>query len=251
MITLKNETAFASMRVAGQKLAEMFELLKGFIAPGVTTLAIDDYVAAYIKKHGLVSAMLGYAGTYKHVTCISLNDVVVHGIPSDKTVLAVGDLVKVDVCASWQGYCADMARCFFVEKSPSDGASKLVDVAYASLDAGIRHAVPGGKLSDISAAVQREVEAAGFGVVRDFAGHGIGRNMHEAPEILNYGRPGRGPVIREGMAFAIEPMITYGDYAVYIAQDGWTAKTVDKSLAAHVEDTVFVTQHGPQIITRL
>lgn len=250
MITIKTETEFNAMRTAGKLLAELFERLKEQVEPGITSLSIDTFIADYIKQRGLVSAMLGYAGTYKHVSCISVNDVVVHGIPSPQTVLVAGDLVKIDVCASWQGYCADMARCFFVGKSSSADAHKLVDVAQASLDAGIQAAVPGNKLGDVSAAIQQEVETAGFGVVRDFAGHGIGRKMHEAPEILNYGRPGRGPVIREGMAFAIEPMITQGRYAVYVAQDGWTVRTVDKSLAAHVEDTVIITQHGPQVITR-
>jgi methionyl aminopeptidase len=251
MITIKTEAEFNAMRTAGKLLAELFERLKEQVEPGITSLAIDAFIADYIKQRGLVSAMLGYAGTYKHVSCISINDVVVHGIPSGNVVLSAGDLVKIDVCASWQGYCADMARCFFVGKIPSAAVERLVSVAGASLDAGIQAALPGNKLGDVSAAIQREVEAAGFGVVRDFAGHGIGRKMHESPEILNYGRPGRGPVMREGMAFALEPMITQGRYDVYVAQDGWTVRTVDKSLAAHVEDTVLITQHGPQVITRL
>lgn len=251
MIIIKTEAEFNLMRKAGALLAGLFECLKEQIKPGVTTLQLDVFVTDYIKSQGMASPMYGYAGTYKHMSCISVNDVVVHGVPSASMVLAVGDLVKIDVCASWQGYCADMARCFFVEKSPSDEAARLVAVAYASLDAGIQAAVAGGKLGDISAAIQREVEAARFGVVRDFAGHGIGQKMHEAPEILNYGRAGRGPAIREGMAFALEPMITQGRHDVYIAKDGWTAKTVDKSLAAHVEDTVIITKHGPEVITRL
>lgn len=249
MITLKNMQAFDAMREAGKLLAQLFEELKTVIVPGMSSADIDAFIAAYLDKHELISQSKGYAG-YRHVSCISLNDEVVHGVPVSSKVIKVGDLVKVDVCAAFKGYCADMARCFMVG-SATPVVKRLVAAAYASLDAGIAQAVPGGRLSDISAAIQATVEEAGFGVVRDFAGHGIGKSMHEAPEILNYGRPGRGPLIREGMAFAIEPMITEGDYKVYVEHDGWTARTVDKSLAAHVEDTVLITQHGPQVITKL
>jgi len=250
MITIKNEQAFSIMRVAGQLLAEMFEMLKGEIIPGVSTLDIDSYITDYLAQHKLVSQSKGYHG-YQHVSCISINEVIVHGVPRKDKQIVAGDLVKVDVCAAWQGYCADMARCFFAGNIINQQAKNLVDVAQRSLDAGIAQAVPGAKLSNISFAIQQEVEKAGYGVVRDFAGHGIGSKMHEGPEILNYGKPERGIVIREGMAFAIEPMITQGSYKVYIEKDGWTARTVDKSLSAHVEDTVLVTKHGPQIITRL
>lgn len=167
-----------------------------------------------------------------------------------KRVLRSGDLVKVDVCASWNGYCADMARCFFVGKS-DEKVEKLVRVAYNSLNKGIEQVQVRNHIGDISAAVQREVEANGFGVVQDFAGHGIGKNMHEDPEILNYGKAGTGPEMRVGMAFAIEPMITLGHYDVKVLSDGWTVETVDKSFAAHVEDTVVVTEHGPMVLTRL
>lgn len=249
MITIKNKEAFDSMLVAGRLLAELFEELKGYVVPGVSTLDIDMYITAYLQKHEMISQTIGFAG-YRHASCISVNDEVVHGVPDAKKIVASGDLVKVDVCAAWRNYCADMARCF-IAGPVDDKKQKFIDVAQQALDAGIAKAVPGGKLTDISFAIQQEVEAAGFGVVRDFAGHGIGRKMHEAPEILNYGKPGRGPVIREGMAFAIEPMITQGRYAVRIDKDGWTARTIDGSLAAHVEDTILITQHGPQVATRL
>lgn len=249
MIVIKDSQACELMRATGQHLAQMFSALGQYVVPGVTTFDLDAHIEQYLNQHGLVSQSKGYLG-YKHVSCISVNDVVVHGVPNKAQVLQSGDIVTVDVCASFKGYCADMARCFFVG-DVSDEAKKLVQVAQASLDAGIACAVPGGHISDISHAVQTVVEAAGFGVVRDFAGHGIGRKMHESPEILNYGKPGKGPVIREGMAFAIEPMVTVGKYNVYVERDGWTARTVDKSLAAHVEDTVIVTSHGPQVITRL
>lgn len=249
MIPIKDETGFNAMRVAGKLLAELFMILQERVVPGTSTLEIDSFIDAYLHQHELVSQSKGYAG-YRHASCISINDEVVHGVPLGHKKIALGDLVKIDICAAWRNYCADMARCFFAGKATQE-AQRLVDVAQRSLDAGIACAVPGGRLGDISSAVQQEVERAGFGVVRDFAGHGIGRRMHEAPEILNYGKSGRGPVIRPGMAFAIEPMITQGSYEVCVDRDGWTVKTVDKSLAAHVEDTVLITEHGPQVITRL
>jgi methionyl aminopeptidase len=249
MITIKNKLAQEKMATAGALLAELFVELPNHLVPGVTTLHIDTIIANYLSNKKLVSQSKGYRG-YCHVSCISLNDEVVHGVPSAKAVIKEGDLVKVDICAAWQGYCADMARCFFVGAA-SPEAKKLVQVAYSSLDKGIEQALVGKRIGDISAAIQREVEEHGFGVVRDFAGHGIGQRMHEDPEILNYGIPGKGPLLREGMALAIEPMITQGRYAVRVMADGWTAKTADGSLAAHVEDTVIITEQGPNIITRL
>jgi len=249
MIIVKDAYAIATMKQAGALLAEMFDLLKPVVKEGSSTADIDVWISRWLVKHQLVSKTLGYMG-YRHVSCISINDEVVHGIPRATRILASGDLVKVDVCASWSGYSADMARCFFVSDVYTPETKKLVDVAYASLNNGIAQAIAGNYLGDISAAIQQEVELNGFGVVRDFAGHGIGKRMHEDPEILNYGKPGTGPLLREGMTFALEPMITAGKYEVYVASDGWTAKTTDKSLAAHVEDTVVITSHGPEIITR-
>lgn len=250
MITIKSKRSLDFMAEAGALLAHMFQDVLGTcIVPGASTLSIDTAIADYLKKNKLVSQTKGYCG-YRHVSCISINDEIVHGVPSAEKIIQEGDLVKVDVCAAFRGYCADMTRCFFVGEVPS-AVRKLVSVAYASLDKGAAQAVVGNRITDISAAIQAEIEPHGFGIVRDFAGHGIGRHMHEDPEILNYGVPGRGPVIREGMAFAIEPMLTLGSYERCIADDGWTAKTVDKSIAAHVEDTVIVTSHGPRIITRL
>ncbi len=248
MINIKDKNAFIKMRKTGELLARMFSSLQNVIQQGITTEQIDGFIADYLNQHNLVSCTKGYMG-YKHVSCISVNEVVVHGIPNN-TYVNSGDLVKVDVCASFNGYCADMARGFFIGDAQED-AVKLMNIAQKSLDAGINKAQIGNRLTDISFAIQQVVEGAGFGVVRDFAGHGIGKKMHEAPEILNYGSPGRGPVIRQGMAFAIEPMITMGDYHVVIERDGWTVKTRDKSLAAHVEDTVIITENGPEIITRL
>ncbi len=249
MISIKNKLALDKMRTAGRYLAELFELLAFQVKEDTTTLCLDSFVQEYLKKNGLISSTKGYRG-YKHSSCISLNDEVVHGVPSQHKKLKTGDLVKIDICASWNGYCADMTRCFFVGEVDAL-VKKLVFTAQASLDAGIAQMHSGNYLTDISAAIQKEVEVADFGVVRDFAGHGIGKSMHEDPEILNYGNPGQGPRLREGMAFALEPMITQGSYQVYIDVDGWTVKTKDKSLAAHVEDTIIVTQNGPEVLTRL
>ncbi len=247
MIHIKDKLSIQKMAQAGSLLSDILASVEQLVKPGVSTAEIDAWIELQLKAKGLVSSVKGYMG-YRHVSCISVNDVVVHGVPRADCFLKLGDLVKIDVCASWNGYCADMARSFFVGQ-PSDVAQKLVDVAHLALKKGIDQARVGNKLSDISAAIQEEVEKHGFGVVRDFAGHGIGKDMHEAPEILNYGKPGRGPVLREGMTFAIEPMITAGKYHVYVADDGWTVKTVDHSLAAHVEDTIVVTSAGPVILT--
>lgn len=249
MISIKNKQAIEKMAMAGRLLAAIVEQLKTVIKPGISTLEIDSFVARELVRSGLVSTMKGYMG-YKHVTCISINDEVVHGVPSAQKIVKPADVVKVDVCASFKGYCADMARCFLVPPV-SEQAQRLVSAAHKALDEGIKKMQPGNRLSDVSAAIEQEVTGAGFGVVRDFAGHGIGKKMHEDPEILNYGKPGQGPLLQVGMAFALEPMITAGAYQVYVDSDGWTVKTKDKSLAAHMEDTVVITSQGPRNLTRL
>ena len=248
MITIKNKAAIQKMEEAGRLLIEIFDQIPALLKPGLSTFELDSWIEKQQKMRNLVSKSKGYRG-YRHVSCISINDEVVHGVPSPKTVMVDGDLVKVDVCVSWNGFCADMARSYFIG-SHSVQAQKLVEVAQQALDKGIEKARPGNRLTDISAAIQEEVERHGFGVVRDFAGHGIGRQMHEDPEILNYGKAGQGPLLQPGMTFALEPMITLGKYDVYITNDGWTVKTVDKSLAAHIEDTIVITQDKPKIITR-
>lgn len=249
MITIKNKLSIQKMYTAGQLLSGILQQVSLFIKPGASTLELDGFIEEQLRKNGLVSEMKGYVGSYKHVSCISLNDEVVHGVPSKTKILRDGDLVKIDVCASWRGYCADMARCFVVGPS-SESTTKFIEAAQSALNKGIEKAYAGNHLSDISAAIQAEVERHGYGVVRDFAGHGIGKKMHESPEVLNYGKPGQGVILRPGMAFALEPMITMGSYKVYVMDDGWTVKTVDASLAAHVEDTVVVTNGEPYIITR-
>ena len=251
MITIKNKQSIEKMAVAGGLLSNILRDIRPLICAGATTADIDMWIEEQLTKNGLVSQSKGYHG-YRFVSCISVNDEVVHGIPHKQTILSDGDLIKVDVCAAWQGYCADMARAFIVGSAVliDSPVQKFIDVAQKALDKGISKAYAGNRLSDISFAIQHEVESHGYGIVRDFAGHGIGKKMHESPEILNYGEPGKGPLLKPGMAFAIEPMITMGDYSVYVAKDGWTVRTKDKSLAMHVEDTIIITENGPYIITR-
>lgn len=248
MIVIKNKSALAKMEKAGQLLSALFVQLPEFVRPGVSTLEIDTWVDKQLHAAGMVARTKGYRG-YKHASCISVNDTVIHGIPSSTIILKSGDIVTIDIIASWQGYCADMARTFFVD-NVSEQAKKLVSVAQVALDKGIAMAYAGNHLFDISAAIQQEVELHGFNVVRDFAGHGLGKCLHEEPEIPNYGTPGKGPILRPGMTFAIEPMITMGDYEVNVMADGWTVKTCDGSLSAHVEDTVVITSGEPKILTR-
>ncbi|MCL4361126.1 type I methionyl aminopeptidase [Candidatus Dependentiae bacterium] len=250
MVTIKNKLAIEKMFTAGQYLAEIFVDLKSQIQAGKSTLQLDQWFEEQLVKKKMVSKCKGY-GSYKHVSCISVNDEVVHGVPRSTKILKKGDLVKVDVCASYDGYCADMARCYFVDFCPSDSVASFVEVAKNALDKGIDEMCPGKKLGDISHAIQVEIEKNGYGVVRDFAGHGIGKQMHEDPEVLNYGKAGTGLGLIPGMVFALEPMLTMGSYKVYVDNDGWTARTMDRSLAAHIEDTVAITTTGPKILTRL
>jgi len=249
MITIKNKASIAKMEKAGQLLCEVLQNVSSLIKPGASTLEIDTWIEKELRAKGLVPRAKGYSG-YQHASCISVNDAVIHGIPSSDLILKNGDLVKIDVIASWKGYCADMARMFFVGAPASKAIENFTTVAQRALDKGIGKARAGNRLSDISAAIQQEVEQHGFQVVRDFAGHGIGKYVHEAPEIPNYGKPGEGPVLRPGMALAIEPMITMGSFEVEVIDDGWTVKTKDRSLAAHVEDTVVITEREPKILTR-
>lgn len=249
-MVVKTAQALEKMRNAGKLLADIFENIPSQIKVGVSTASLDAWIEKELAKRQLVSQTKGYKG-YRHVSCISVNTVVVHGVPSKTVILQTGDLVKIDICAAWQGYCADMARCFFVDNKADEKAQHLVSVAYQALDKGIAQAIENNRLFDISSAIQQHVEKFGYGVVRDFAGHGIGQKMHENPDVPNYGTAGTGMRLKAGMTFAIEPMVTQGSYEIYIDADGWTVKTKDGSLAAHVEDTVLVGEHGPEILTRV
>lgn len=248
-VIIKNADAIDKMRTAGKLLSQLFENIESIIVVGQSTECIDRWIEKQLLNYQLVSQSMGYNG-YKHVSCISVNDVVVHGVPSALMVLHEGDLIKVDVCAAWQGYCADMARCYIVGKAQNSFVNQLLSVAKESLDVGIAQAVVGNRLFDISAAIQKYAERHNYGIVRDFAGHGIGKKMHEEPDVPNFGTAGTGMRLKAGMTFAIEPMITQGSYEVYIDSDGWTVKTEDASWAAHVEDTILITENGPEILTR-
>lgn len=249
MIKIKNKIAIQKMKEAGKVLAALFEDLKSIVTVGVTTADIDNWIEKKLDQKGMVSQTKGYCG-YRHVSCIAVNDEVVHGVPHNRTTLKNGDMIKIDVCAAYKGYCADMARPFLLGDC-TETTIKLVNVAQLALDAGIEKALVKNKLGDISFAIQQEVEKNGFGIVRDFAGHGIGTSMHESPTVANYGSPGKGLQLQSGMALAIEPMITQRSYKVVVDQkDGWTVRTVDGGLAAHVEDTVLVLDDGPFITTR-
>jgi methionyl aminopeptidase len=250
MIIIKNKESLRKMEEAGKRLSGIFEKLHSIVKVGISTLAIDTIIAKELAGQSLISCTKGYRG-YRHVSCISVNDEVVHGVPNENKIIHEGEVVKIDVCASWNGYCADMARPYIVGAVDTE-VRKLIETAQNALDKGIEKVKIGNYLTDISAAIQWEIEKEGFGIVRDFAGHGIGKKMHEDPEILNYvsSECTKKIAIRQGMAFAIEPMVTLGNFQVYVAADGWTVKTKDKSMAAHVEDTVIVTDNGAKVITR-
>lgn len=246
---VKNKSAIDKMTIAGQQLALIMEELGSLVVPGVTTYDLDSLIEHKMVARDLKPVCKGYAG-YKYATCISVNDVIVHGIPSKETVLKSGDFVKIDLSASYKSYCADTARYFFVG-DVDDKVRRIAAVAQKALDAAIEIALPGKRISDISACIQDIVERSGYSVIRVFSGHGIGKDLHEEPDIPNYGKPGRGMVLQDGMTLAIEPMIAEGDYGVTIMKDGWTARTADGGLSAHVEDTVVVRSGGAQVLTRL
>lgn len=248
MISIKNTFEIKKMIEAGKRLASIFEKLYGVVSVGKNTEDLNFWIEKQLEYNKLQTTMKGYQG-YKHVSCISINDEVVHGVPRKEKIIQDGDLVKIDVCASFEGYCADMARPFFVGGSIPKQVQDFVAVAQESLLAGIEKVVPNNRVSDISCAIQDVVLKNNYGIVRDFAGHGIGKSMHEDPNVFNYGKPGRGSVLKVGMAFAIEPMITLGDHAIVIDEDEWTARTADGGLAMHVEDTVIVGENGPIVTT--
>jgi methionyl aminopeptidase len=213
----------------------------------MSTQDIDDEVEAFIRQRGAKPAFKGYRG-FPATVCVSINEEVVHGIPSPKRKLRKGDIVGLDLGCIVEGYYADGAFTHGVgEIAPA--AQTLLDVTRESLERAIQECHPGRRLSDVSHAVQQHVEAHGFGVVRQFVGHGIGRALHEEPQIPNFGEPGRGPQLKPGMVLAIEPMVTMGNWQVKVLDDGWTAVTVDGSLAAHFEHTIAVTEHGPEVLT--
>ena len=249
MIVVKTAREIQKMQDACTLSARALKLAGEMVEPGVSTLEIDTAVRKFIEGEGGVPSTLGYEG-YPASTGISVNSVVVHGIPSKKTILRQGDIVSIDIMAGMHGYHGDNAYTYPCGDI-SDEAQRLLDATKESLYEGIRAALAGNRIGDIGSAVQRYVEARGYSVVRNFTGHGVGTNLHEDPSVPNYGTPGRGPRLIPGMTIAIEPMITAGDYKTRILGDGWTAVTADGSLAAHFEHTVCITPDGPRIMTLL
>jgi methionyl aminopeptidase len=247
MIVLKSAREIAIMRRAGHVLAGVVERLRGFVKPGMSTLDVDEDVEAFIHREGAAPAFKGYRG-FPATACISINEEVVHGIPSARRKIREGDIVGLDLGCIVEGYYADCAFTLPIGAVPAR-VQQLLDVTRESLDLAIQECQPGRRLSDVSHAVQTHVEASGFAVVRAFVGHGIGRALHEEPQIPNFGDPGRGPQLKPGMVLAIEPMVTMGSWEVRILEDGWTAVTQDGSLAAHFEHTVAVTDNGPEVLT--
>lgn len=248
MIKLKNALQLAAMQDSCKLTVAALYEGASIIAPGVALVEIDDRIRRYIEKHKGTPSFLGYAGFPKS-SCISVNDVVIHGIPGHQ-VLKEGDIVSIDVGACYKGFHGDCARTFPCGKITPE-AEKLIEVTKQSFYDGIKTIRPQSRVGDISAAVQKTAEAAGYSVVREFVGHGVGENLHEAPDIPNFGIAGKGPRLYSGMTLAIEPMINQGKKEVRQLSDGWTVVTCDGSLSAHYENTVAVTDDGAKILTEL
>jgi methionyl aminopeptidase len=248
VILLKSARELERMRKAGKILAEVKERLRTLVRPGISTREIDVDVEAFIVAKKARSAFKGYRG-FPATVCTSINEEVVHGIPSSKRRLREGDIIGLDLGCIVDGYYADCAITLPVGPVPAR-VQELLDVTRESLDKAIVQCRAGNRLGDVSHAVQSHCESHGFAVVRAFVGHGIGKQLHEEPQVPNFGEPGRGPLLKPGMVLAIEPMITMGSWEVRVLEDRWTAVTADGSLAAHFEDTIAITEDGPDVLTR-
>ncbi|MCF8566375.1 type I methionyl aminopeptidase [Alicyclobacillus tolerans] len=248
MIVPKSRYEIELMREAGKVVAGCHQALADFIKPGVSTLEIDQFVENFLLNHKMEPAQKGYKG-YPFASCTSVNDVVCHGFPGTYR-LQEGDIITVDMVALHKGLHADSAWSYAVGQI-SEKAAHLMEVTKKSLFIGIEQAVIGNQISDIGHAIQTYVESEGLSVVRDYIGHGIGRQMHESPEILHYGPPHKGAHLKKGMVFTIEPMVNTGAYQVKVDDDGWTARTADGSLSIQYEHTLVVTENGPDILTQL
>ena len=247
MITIKSKREFAKMAIAGATVAAVHEAVREAAAPGVSLMALEEISARIISERGCTSSFLGYHGTYPATLCLSPNDVIVHGIPSERR-LEEGDILSVDAGAIFEGFHGDAAFTMPIgEVSPE--AQRLIDVTEEALWAGVRQVRKGRHLGDIGASVAAIGEAGGYGVVEEYVGHGIGRQMHEEPQVPNYGKPGQGLRLRTGMALCIEPMFNVGSRHTSVDPDGWTVRTADGSLSAHWEHTVCLTPDGPHVFT--
>ncbi|MBQ9070661.1 MAG: type I methionyl aminopeptidase [Clostridia bacterium] len=247
MFVIKNNEQIALMKIAGRITAEALMVAKDLIRPGISTKEIDTKIRRHIEKCGATPSFLGYGG-FPGSACISINNQVIHGIPSERVILADGDIVKVDVGARYRGYNGDSARTFAVGKV-SDKALKLISVTEQSFYEAMKVARPGNRIGDIGHAVEDFVISNGFSVVRDYVGHGVGKDLHEDPEIPNFGRAGRGVRLYPGMTLAIEPMVNAGSYDVRVLKDGWTVVTQDGELSAHYENSILITDGDPIILT--
>lgn len=248
MIIIKTDHEVEIMREAGRIVGGVHELMAKYIKPGITTAELDKIAEEFIRSKGAIPTFKGYGG-FPASICASVNEEVVHGIPSDR-VLLEGDIVSIDAGATLNGYVGDAARTFAVGKISSD-KKKLIEVTKQSFFEGIKFAKEGYKLSDISHAIQQYAESYGFSVVRDFVGHGVGKEMHEAPQIPNFGRPHRGPKLQKGMVLAVEPMINMGTFHVKILSNDWTVVTTDGKPSAHYENTFAITDGEPMLLTVL
>lgn len=246
MVILKTREEIENMRKAGEVLAKVHKEIAKIIKPGISTYEIDQFVEEYLKEHNAIPEQKGYQG-FPYAICASINDEICHGFPR-KEPLKDGDIVTVDMVVNVDGWLADSAWSYGVGNI-SDEAQNLLDVTKRALYLGIEKAVIGNRIGDISYAIQSYVESEGFSVVRDFVGHGIGKDMHESPQVPHFGRPGRGPRLLEGMVLTIEPMVNIGDYGCTIDDNEWTARTVDGKLSAQYEHTLAITKDGPLIIT--
>ena len=255
MISIKSGKEIKLMEDVCKIVAKFYEELEKEIKPGISTYELDQRAEKIMRGLGAIPAQIGYdpgirgVPPYKHATCISVNDEVIHGIPVKNKILKEGDLVSVDTVALKNGFNGDAARTFIVGGKTSKDAQRLVDVTKAAFFEGIKYAKPGNRIGDISHAIGEFVRENGYSVVREFEGHGIGREMHEAPGIPNFGKAGRGPRIEKGMTLAIEPMVIQGKPNILELEDGWTIVTEDGSLAAHYENTILITENEPKILT--
>ena len=247
MIIIKSDQEVDLMRESGKVTGFILKELENFIKPGISTADINRFVEDTIRKNGMVPTFKGYCG-FPASACVSINEEVVHGIPDKKRILKEGDIVSVDVGSTYKGYVSDAARTYPVGKV-SDIAQKLMDATRDSFFAGLEFCKVGYRLSDISHAIQVKAESEGFSVIRDFVGHGVGQEMHEEPQIPNYGKAGRGPRLAKGMVFAIEPMICEGGYDVRTLSNDWTVVTLDGILSALYENTVVITDGEPELLT--
>jgi methionyl aminopeptidase len=248
MIIYKSRDELERMRTSGRITAGTIERVLAAVRPGATTADLDAVAESSIREAGAVPSFKGYRG-FPASICTSLNNEIVHGIPSNRRVLKDGDLLSLDFGAIWEGFHSDSAVTVFVGEPPSSEAEKLVRVTEEALEAGIAQIRPGGRVTDISSAVQQRAEAAGFSVVREYVGHGVGRSLHEDPQVPNYGAPGRGPELRPGLVVAIEPMVNLGGWETAVLADEWTVVTLDGSLSAHFEHTIAVTDDGHEVLT--